>query len=257
LIEEKLMHDLMAEMEIEEATTSHWGFWGTLVWGIVVMGVFAVLQLVAFSAIIGMTHGEVSATQAQALFADLKDSGFVLAVCTIVTTLGCGGLLLVVIKLKRGAILREYLGLTPLPISEWSSWMVAAFVLAGLLDCLTIVLGRPLIPEFMSLAYASADPVWLLWVALVLAAPLFEELFFRGFLLAGFRASFLGPIGAVVLTSASWAAIHLQYDAYDMSTIFVMGCVLGAARLQTGSVLLPIGMHVLHNLIATTEAALL
>ena len=96
------MHDLMAEMEIEEATTSHWGFWGTFVWGIVVMGVFAILQVVAFIAIIGMTHGEVSATQAQALFEDLKDSGFVLAVCTIVTTLGCGGLLLVVIKLKRG-----------------------------------------------------------------------------------------------------------------------------------------------------------
>jgi hypothetical protein len=58
LIEEKLMHDLMAEMEIEEATTSHWGFWGTLVWGIVLMGVFAVLQVVALIAIIGMTHGE-------------------------------------------------------------------------------------------------------------------------------------------------------------------------------------------------------
>jgi membrane protease YdiL (CAAX protease family) len=128
--------------------------------------------------------------------------------------------------------------------------MVVAFVLAGAVDCLTIVLGRPLIPEFMSLA-------WLLWVAVVIAGPIFEELFFRGFLLAGFRASFLGPIGAVVLTSASWALIHLQYDAYDMSTIFVVGCVLGASRLKTGSVLLPIGMHILNNLIATIEAAAL
>jgi membrane protease YdiL (CAAX protease family) len=135
--------------------------------------------------------------------------------------------------------------------------MVVAFVLAGAVDCLTIVLGRPLIPEFMSLAYTSADPVWLLWVAVVIAGPIFEELFFRGFLLAGFRASFLGPIGAVVLTSASWALIHLQYDAYDMSTIFVVGCVLGASRLKTGSVLLPIGMHILNNLIATIEAAAL
>ena len=73
----------------------------------------------------------------------------------------------------------------------------------------------------------------------------------------GFRSSFLGPIGAVVLTPAAWAAIHLQYDAYGISTIFVMGCLLGTARIQTGSVLLPIGMHVLVNLIATTEAALL
>lgn len=249
------MHDLTAEMGMEEGHASHWGFWGTLVWGMILMGVFVVLQVVAFGAIIGVTTGEVSATEAKELISDLQYNGFALSVCTLVTTLGCGVILLGVIKLKKGAVVKKYLGVRTVAIKEASRWMAAVLVCAAVSDGLTMVLGRPLVPEFLSMAYSSADPVWLFWVALVIAGPLFEEIFFRGFLMEGFRSSFLGPIGAVVMTSASWAAIHLQYDAYGMSTIFVLGCVLGAARLQTGSVLLPIGMHALVNLIATIEAA--
>ena len=47
--------------------------------------------------------------------------------------------------------------------------------------------------------------------------PVFEELFFRGFLLEGFRRTFLGTTGAVVLTSLLWAVIHTQYDLYYMA----------------------------------------
>jgi hypothetical protein len=84
-------------------------------------------------------------------------------------------------------------------------------------------------------------------------APVFEELFFRGFLLAGFASSFLRPAGAVLVTSASWALIHLQYDLYGMVTIFVLGLLLGAARLASGSVLLTIGLHAFSNLLSTVE----
>ena len=132
-----------------------------------------------------------------------------------------------------------------------------AILVVGIFDGLNILLGRDIVPEFMSIAYPSANPVWLLWVAVVFAAPLFEEMFFRGFLLEGFRLSFLGPIGAVFLTSAAWAAIHSQYDAYDLTVIFVYGCILGIARLKTGSVLIPMGMHSLTNSIAMLEAAIL
>lgn len=252
------MQELAAEISIEEeAHASHWGFGGTLVWGMILMGVFVVLQIVTLGAIVGMTQGTVSAIEAKALIADLEDNGFALSVCTIVTTLGCGVMLLGMIKLKKGAMIKEYLGLRTVTVKEASCWMAGAFVFAAASDNLTLILGRPIVPEFMSMAYASADPVWLLWVAFVIAAPLFEEMFFRGFLLEGFRLSFLGPIGAVILTSAAWAMIHSQYDAYGIITIFVMGCVLGAARIQTGSVLLPIGMHALTNLLATGQAALL
>ena len=251
------MQELTAEIEVDKAHASHWGFWGTVLWGMVIISVFVVLQIVAYGAIIGVTQGAVLGTEADVLIPDLEYDGFVLSVCTITTTLGCGILLLGVIKLKRGAVIKEYLGLTTVTTPEAVRWIAAVLVCFVVWDGLNVVLGRPVVPEFMSLAYASANPLWLLWVAVVIAAPLFEEMFFRGFLIEGFRSSFLGPIGAVVLTSALWAVIHQQYDVYDMSTIFVLGCILGGARLQTGSVLLPFGMHMLVNLIATSEAAIL
>ena len=73
------------------------------------------------------------------------------------------------------------------------------------------------------------------------------------FLLKGFSASFLGPIGAVILTSVLWAALHLQYGLYEIVTTFLFGCMLGAARIKTGSLLLTIGIHAFLNMVATVE----
>jgi len=109
----------------------------------------------------------------------------------------------------------------------------------------------------MSAAYATATPVWTIWVAFVLAAPLFEEIFFRGFLFKGLESSFMGPIGAVFATAGLWAVIHIQYDAYEIATILCLGLLLGAARVFTGSLLVPLGLHAFANLVATTEAAVL
>lgn len=58
------------------------------------------------------------------------------------------------------------------------------------------------------------------------------------------------------MSAALWAAIHVQYDLYGMATIFVFGLLLGAARLSTASLLVPLGMHALANLFATIEAAM-
>jgi membrane protease YdiL (CAAX protease family) len=133
-------------------------------------------------------------------------------------------------------------------------------LLAGVLvieDLLTIAFDRPFINEFMSVAYATANPIWMLWLAVVVAAPLFEEMFFRGFLLKGLAASFLGPIGAVAATSGLWAVLHLQYDLYDIANIFCLGLLLGTARLVTGSLFVPLMLHAITNLLATVEVALL
>jgi CAAX protease family protein len=91
---------------------------------------------------------------------------------------------------------------------------------------------------------------------LIIAAPLFEEAFFRGFLLKGLESSFMGPIGAVVVTAGLWALIHVQYDAFGMATIFCLGLLLGTARVFTGSLLVPLGLHAFTNLGATIEAAI-
>ena len=97
----------------------------------------------------------------------------------------------------------------------------------------------------------------MIWVAVIIAAPLFEETFFRGFLFKGFESSFMGPIGAVLVTAGLWAVIHLQYDAYGMASIFLFGLLLGAARVFTASLLVPLGLHAAASLVATIEVAIL
>ena len=53
-----------------------------------------------------------------------------------------------------------------------------------------------------------------------------------------------------------WAALHVQYDLFDISAIFVGGLLMGYARLRTDSIYPPLMMHALMNLIATIEVDL-
>jgi len=64
--------------------------------------------------------------------------------------------------------------------------------------------------------------VWvpLFGIAAVVFAPLFEEGFFRGFLFVGFKQSRLGSFGTILITSAAWAALHIQYDLYGILLYF-------------------------------------
>ena len=94
------------------------------------------------------------------------------------------------------------------------------------------------------------------WIAVVVMAPLFEEIFFRGFMFRGIEASRLGAPGAILITAFIWAVIHIQYDAFLMGYIFVLGVVFGAARARHRSVYLTIALHALVNLIATVEILL-
>jgi membrane protease YdiL (CAAX protease family) len=59
------------------------------------------------------------------------------------------------------------------------------------------------------------------------------------------------------VTSGIWAAIHLQYDAYGIVTVFILGLLLGVARAQGGTLLLPLAMHSAANLAAAVETAAL
>ena len=59
--------------------------------------------------------------------------------------------------------------------------------------------------------------------------------------------SFLKPLGAVVVTSVLWALLHLQYDVYGIFTILLVGLLLGAARIRTRSLVVPLALHALNN----------
>jgi uncharacterized protein len=243
--------------DIKLLQPAHWRFWGTVTWGAVIAAVCLVLQTATVLWVVASRDERLSESELAQFLASGAENGYFLSLATFVSTVVGVGLILGIIKLKKHSILSDYLAIRPVPPRTMLRWigLLAGFILLS--DLMTSLLGRPIVPSFMSAVYATADPVWMIWVALIIAAPLLEETFFRGFLFRGFESSFLGPVGAVVVTAGLWALLHVQYDAYGMATISLIGLLLGAARVATGSLLVPLGLHAAANLVATIEAAVL
>ncbi len=111
------------------------------------------------------------------------------------------------------------------------------------------VMHRPvMVQEIIPLIkYAlSANPL-AAFVTVVIIAPITEEIIFRGLIYGAFEKRFR-VTGAILASSAVFALVHLQV-AYFIP-IFCLGIVLGWARYKTGSLGLPILVHVLNNGIA-------
>jgi membrane protease YdiL (CAAX protease family) len=86
-------------------------------------------------------------------------------------------------------------------------------------------------------------------LAIGILGPIAEELIFRG-LLFGRLAPRIGAVVTIVLLAAGWSLIHLPngYQWTTIALIFIDGLILGFARKHTGSVYVPIAMHILGNL---------
>lgn len=93
-----------------------------------------------------------------------------------------------------------------------------------------------------------AGDVWL-WVTTLLVAPWLEETLYRERLLGALRRS-LGPVAALGLTSLLFALPHLRPLALVGTSL--MGLMLGALMLATGSLRACIAMHAGANLAALT-----
>jgi membrane protease YdiL (CAAX protease family) len=128
-------------------------------------------------------------------------------------------------------------------------------LLCALMDVSTHLLERYESFQEMVEFYWQTRPRVLVWLAVCLAAPVVEELAFRGWLLAGLARTRLGPVGAIAVTTLAWTALHLQYDWYGMLQVAALGIVLGIARLRTGSLWLCMAMHAVNNTIATVQIA--
>ncbi|MDO8926471.1 MAG: CPBP family intramembrane metalloprotease [Sideroxyarcus sp.] len=222
-----------------------------------ISSIFVTLQIITIIASALRSEQVLSEEQLREFLISSEDDGSIIAATTLVTTVICCALIAVIIKLKRGTRLTDYLAIRTVPLKTALFWLAGFSLFIAASDALTYFLGRPIVPPFMTATYGSANPVWLFWIALVIAAPLFEETFFRGFLFKGLASSSIGAIGAIVLTAFFWAIIHTQYDTYNIATIFCIGLIFGAARMHTGSLLMPLVLHAFSNVVSTAEVAFL
>jgi membrane protease YdiL (CAAX protease family) len=236
---------------------AHWGFFATVIWGAALIAMSAGLQLATLIAAAKWYRTGPLGTDLWELIGATGGDGYFASLAFLVTAIvGCTAIAGIV-KLKRGSVLTEYLGIKPVSLRTMLTWIGLFVALLVFEDLILFALDQSLTDDFGSAIYATANPAWLLWLALIVAIPLFEETLFRGFLFTGLAASFMRPIGAAVVTAGLWATIHMQYDAVGMTLLFCLGLLLGAARIVTGSLLAPVGLHALQNVLATLSMAAL
>ncbi|PNK61934.1 CPBP family intramembrane metalloprotease [Psychrobacter sp. FDAARGOS_221] len=144
---------------------------------------------------------------------------------------------------------KDYLAIKPfalhIAMGVIGLWLV--FVIGT--ETLTYLLDKDP-TAFVDDLYFSADPKWLLILVMVVVAPIYEEVVFRGVLWSAIVEQYQGKKGvwvASVVTSAIFALIHLQYELYEMSVIFLLALLLSYARAKSGSLLLPIVIHIINN----------
>jgi hypothetical protein len=220
------------------------GPWATAAWGLGIVAAYAAAQV---AVIAFLAPSEATAVPA----------GPALPLAILASSVTGVALVVLAVRQSPGGSAVTYLHLRGVRVRTLAFWLLAAAALVALGDTLNWLLERPRIPEFDRRLYQGVDSKPLLWLAVVVAAPLFEEAFFRGFLLEGWRRSPMGAAGALALTSLLWTLIHVQYGPWEQTWVLAAGILLGAARLRTGSLYVPLAMHAGINALGLAELALL
>jgi membrane protease YdiL (CAAX protease family) len=94
---------------------------------------------------------------------------------------------------------------------------------------------------------STTNMLWLM-IGVGIVAPLFEEFLLRGLLFGSIR-HMADEHASVALTAGVFALMHMQYDVAVMLLILPMGVVLGYARARSGSIWVPVLLHMLNNLV--------
>jgi membrane protease YdiL (CAAX protease family) len=156
----------------------------------------------------------------------------------------------------RGWSVTDYLGLTwPGGREVMIAFGVTTAFVVGF-DVFTYLIGKDVVTPFQIELYKSAaasNSLLFMWAALILAAPIGEEITFRGFLYRGWAHTPRMVWPAIIIISALWAVIHTQYDWFGVFQIFLLGLVLGWVRWRSGSTLLTIALHAVINAWATVQ----
>jgi len=235
--------------DAQPAPPRPWGYVMTLVWTVL----SAVLSMAAaFIVVETLYPGRIAASP------DLTGDGRLVALLLIVFTAVQIALLAFVARLA-GWSAADYFALVRPSGREAMIALVGLAVFLVGYDVLTYLLGRDIVTPFQVDTYRSAraeGSLPLLWLSFVIAAPLGEEIVFRGFLYRGWVRSPRSAWPAIVLISAIWAVMHVQYDWFGILQIFLGGLLLGWIRQRSGSTALTFVLHALANTYATVETVL-
>jgi membrane protease YdiL (CAAX protease family) len=226
-----------------------WGYLTTLLWAVLVFGIG---QAAGIAALYWWYGGDLSAAAAQPYGA---------IVITLVTL--TSNPIEIVLLAGLAALARwDPAGYFGLVVPRWSDVRFALIWLAVLIavsDLIIYAMHQAVVPPFEIEAFETARAAgWLpaLAFATIIAAPIGEEIIFRGFLFRGWVRSARGAKIAIPIISIIFASLHVQYDIFGMLQILAVGLFLGWVRWRSGSTLLTILCHAALNLESSFETVI-
>lgn len=242
---------LNAEPAASPTPKCFWSAWATAGLGAVILFALFLVTLVVvviMSFAIGLFQMDTPFNIEGFINAIYAHVGLLTAVSGIVAYTVAGVLTIAFIKARRGASIAKYLGLRRI---TWKAMLLLVLITAIFVTLVTLIgsffqADESDTKNLVEIYNTSTWPV-LLWIAVVVFAPIIEELIFRGFLFEGFRNSRIGLIGAILLTSIVFTILHIGYSVSSLGAVFVFGLILGTVRHKTGSLWSTILMHALYN----------
>jgi CAAX protease family protein len=223
--------------------TRPWGFWATLGWTLLAVAA-GFLVLIAIGK--ALAQWDTSVPLFQLVLRPGHPAGSSLLI------LGYGGLIAVLVfaAKRAGWSAIEYLAL----VRPRGRYVLLGFLCTALPLLLTYAhalqfdVSGFLRPHGFDGARA-ANGLLLHFIAVAIAAPVMEEILFRGFLYRGLSATRIGVAGAIVITSAAWALMHVGQSPAGMFDTAVQGLAWGWLRWYTGSTSATIAWHVANNVV--------
>lgn len=221
------------------ATVQPWGRLSTLALGIATMLAAQLAALILVLSIFGMTVSS---------HTSLNGDGVAVTLLILIST-PIQVAVLMLLASRRGNPL-DYLALVVPKRSDVVFGALSIIALIIVANAVSWLLGRDLVTPFQIDIYRTADAAgWLplLWLAVVVGAPVGEEVLFRGFLFRGWLRGPRDTWAVIAITAGLFALMHVQYDWFVIGQVFVFGLLLGWMRWATGSTLLTILLHALIN----------
>jgi len=152
------------------------------------------------------------------------------------------------LTLWMGVLIARTTGRASFPVKRFSPRLLPGLLLGGVGGALVLNYVVSLIPMSPSVKttfsnLGSGNPL-VFFVAITVAAPIGEELFFRGWMLRGFLSNY-STRGAVLFMAVIFAAFHL--NPWQAAAAFPLGVALGWLVLRTGSLAPGMIGHFIYN----------
>ena len=176
-------------------------------------------------------------------------------VAVLVAELLLLGPAILVLKLRKIPIL----DVLPLKRSSFITYFMTGVLVMGVLGLISVfeVLIIPYfpVPDFLKqlevdLAQSSFLDTAILMLAAIIAAPLAEEILFRGLLQQSLFYKYGSLIPAIIIPTMVFSLFHVAYLLYipALTELIVLALILAGLMVKTGNILVSMLAHALFNL---------